>query len=186
MGIAKLTATFLLPLICKNRTEYRLLFTPNLKGVYYKDINKPNWGIKIILDYERIPPLQVMEFYNKSEYAYDKYVENVDGTIHNVFSFIIPPKYKKDADHIINGEYEKLHAPIGIKICNIFKSIPGVNEFLEKILFSPNLLPRNTKGIVRYPFKNSKNEVLNISNVKLKDEDLEAIKQAICEDSLFL
>lgn len=179
MGIAKPTATFLLPLICKNQREYKQFYTENLTGVYYKDNNKPDWGIKIILVYKKTAPLQVLQWYEKSELKYEQYVdEDEENNKFHILSFIIPPKYRKDAMFIINAEYEKISGHTTRKILSVYPAqLHDFKSFLTKLLETPHLLPRTKKDIIRYPFKDFKNEVLNIANVPIHDEDVEAIKQ---------
>ena len=94
--------TLLLPLILENNKPYELIYS-NFKGIYCWDTNNPQWENKIILLYESVVPPAVLTIYNKSSYKYTIYKEQIDSMVYYIVAFVVPPKFKKDYENIIDN-----------------------------------------------------------------------------------
>lgn len=94
--------TLLLPLILENNKPYELIYS-NFKGIYCWDTNNPQWENKIILLYESVVPPAVLTIYNKSSYKYTIYREQIDSMVYYIVAFVVPPKFKKDYENIIDN-----------------------------------------------------------------------------------
>lgn len=96
---------FILPLI-NNKNTLSLINTK--LNIYAKDTNKPHWEDKIILCYKNGGNFnKVRNLLENNEFLYEKYTEFTDD-YYTIYSFIIPNEFKKDYEHLLNGEYTKL------------------------------------------------------------------------------
>lgn len=158
----------LLPLIAKEKETAKHWLRSGFKGIYYKDINKPQWGEKIILlfDADTIDIKAILN-YSESEYKYSTYNETINGKSYQIFAFIVPPKFKKDYNLIINGDYKEISSSTCTKILNFYTDtkfhINYHKECLEKILYNRELASINKK--YEYTDGFGKEQILNLNQV---------------------
>lgn len=160
----------LLPLIAKKGETAKHWLRSGFRGIYYKDTNKPQWGEKIILlfDVDNIDIKAILN-YSESEYKYSTYNETINGKTYQIFAFIVPPKFKKDYDFIINGDYKCVSSQTCSKILNFYTDtkfhISWHLKHLEKILYNCELASQNAK--YEYTDGFGKEQILNLNQVNL-------------------
>lgn len=89
-------------------TVHELIGYNTYEGIYYEDVNKPSWENKLFLVFKNAAPPSIKKFYNNSSLKYNNYYDSKNGKFHEILAFTIPPYYKTDYLHIINGEYSKI------------------------------------------------------------------------------
>lgn len=102
---------YLFPIICKNKSDFELLYHPRMKGVYIGDTNKPEWENKLVVLFKTCAPKKFKDFFNNNEYSYKSYYENIDNDFYEILSFQIPPKYKNDLAIVLNNKFTEVSAP---------------------------------------------------------------------------
>lgn len=158
----------LLPLIAKKGETAKHWLRNGFKGIYFKDINKPQWGKKIILlfDANQIDIKAILN-YTESEYKYETYNEAIDGKLYQIFAFVVPPKFKKDYNFIINGDYKEISSSAYTTILNFYKDtkfhISFYLTYIKKILDNIELTSQNNKN--EYTDGFGKEQILNLSHI---------------------
>ncbi len=99
---------YIFPVVCEDREDFKLVFHSRFEGVYVGDTNKPAWENKIVVTFINGAPPEFRKFFKKNSWAYTSYYENIKDNIHEIFAFHIPPKFKKDVNHVLNNEFCKI------------------------------------------------------------------------------
>lgn len=164
------TELFILPLVCKNDTEFLAYANKDLFGVFINDTNKPQWENKIIIVYNNPRGyFHAKKHWEQNEYKYQRYTETLDNDVYYILSFVIPPKFKKDVEtHIINSFYSKVSDAYRLKLKLIMK-----RSFIYETAIKPsiNISPgygRNKKGEIQNGFNDDLSQTLNLNNVPIK------------------
>lgn len=167
--IKKKTELFILPLVCENEIEFLAYVNKDLYGVFINDTNKPQWENKVILVYNNPRGYyHAKNKWEKSQYKYQTYFENIDGMTYYIMSFVIPPKFKKDVEkHIMCGYYSKVSDSYRIKLRTIMS-----NSFTYREIIKPsiNITPgtgRNNKGEIQNEFNADLSQTLNLNKVPI-------------------
>ena len=150
---------FLKPLIFKNEDD-EFILNKQYKGIFYKDTNKPEWENKIILLFEYNGPLwKVDEFFNKSPYAYNSYIEKLNNKTYKIYAFTIPPTLVTDFNHLINGNYSNIKLSTKWTIQQYWKA-----EFI-----STKVEDYCSNNHIRYKNHHTftKSAILNLNNVPI-------------------
>lgn len=150
---------FLKPLIFTDE-DNDFILNKQYRGIFYKDTNKPEWENKIILLFEYNGPLwKVDEFFNKSPYAYNNYIEKLNNKTYKIYAFTIPPTLKNDFLNLIKGNYEKIKSTTKKKIQQYWKTkfiVDKVEDYCSN---------NHIRYKTHYTFE--KGAILNLNNVPI-------------------